>query len=855
MIAFTLALIMAVTACAYSNETAQSSISDSVAYQQLLALGIIEEGEAFSGGVTISRSDFVKLIVRLGGGDSWLVAENQQVFADVSLEYKNAAYIHAAYHLGYINGEANGNFNPDRPITVTEAAYLLVQLLNYTVLAEQKGGYPTGYLLKAHELGILRNTSNQLSDGLAVTEALDMVMIAAQASPLSLKSSGSAFSYTVDKTSTLLAERHDIYTARGIVDANHYTDLFAVKSELRRGFVSIDGKAYAVGDTNADGFLGYNAEVFYRQTEDGDYHEILHICEAKGRNTTLILNSKDIGEADGFTYAVEGQQNRTIRLSDTVKLIYNGKTTGFSPEKLKPEIGEVTFIDNNSDSFYDVVKVMSYETYMVSDVSVSTGFVSTVQDTRLFLGDNDNDYDILIMKDGKKANIKEVARDDILLYAESDGEGLNLKTVLASTRKHIGVITELSEMDITIDNRRYEASPQVLETVAVGMSGTFYIDALGRIAAIKGESKDVYGYLNQIRVDDGIGNKVHCRIFTENKNWVTLTMRDRLSFDGRSVRATEVANELGSEPGDYRQLITYRVNQQSEITTFNTAKAYDMFSEEEAQAMSNGSFRLSAGLFSRNYRTSLKSFEADFSVNDGTLFFIVPNQTDGVNEGGFSIVIGTSRLIGDTPYTVAAYDAGETHVAPVCVLYNPVSQNINSNSNIQSFMIVSGMAQSLDKNGNARNVLKVFSGGAKISLYLNDEDILDAIEGGLQKGDIIQALLNLEGEATSVSRLYSAAQGSRQTGIINAVYSAYTFVAAEVKAFDERRQQLVLRYDDGTYGVFGTTSGLRGVYLYDRERDILTVSSVSEITVGDYIYASFRYLQGREIIIFRDNET
>ena len=56
----------------------------------------------------------------------------------------------AAAAAGLINGDENGNFDPDGNITYTDGAKILLQALGYEPLADSMGGYPSGYYFTAN---------------------------------------------------------------------------------------------------------------------------------------------------------------------------------------------------------------------------------------------------------------------------------------------------------------------------------------------------------------------------------------------------------------------------------------------------------------------------------------------------------------------------------------------------------------------------------------------------------------------------------------------------------------------------------------------------------------------------------
>ena len=76
-------------------------------------------------------------------------------FGDVPASHWAAGYVAFASDRGIINGYGNGMFGPTDPVTYEQMAKMLVCAWGYGDMAEERGGYPDGYLDMALELGIL----------------------------------------------------------------------------------------------------------------------------------------------------------------------------------------------------------------------------------------------------------------------------------------------------------------------------------------------------------------------------------------------------------------------------------------------------------------------------------------------------------------------------------------------------------------------------------------------------------------------------------------------------------------------------------------------------------------------------
>ncbi len=135
---------------------------------------------------TITRAEAVKIICT-AANIAADVAEKIS-FPDVSEEHWAYKYICAAKANGIIDGDENGNFNPEAAITNEEIVKILVCLLGYNAYADANGGYPAGYTAAGTRFGITEglqldiNTSAIRNDvGIMICNALDIPLMVQKA--------------------------------------------------------------------------------------------------------------------------------------------------------------------------------------------------------------------------------------------------------------------------------------------------------------------------------------------------------------------------------------------------------------------------------------------------------------------------------------------------------------------------------------------------------------------------------------------------------------------------------------------------------------------------------------------------
>lgn len=109
----------------------------------------------------LDRGQFCKLAVLAGGyGDQLTVSAYQTVFDDVPAGHWAASYINLACSLGLVSGYGNGSFGPNDPVTLGQAAKVLLALLGYTT--EEVGPFfPEDYLTRAAALGLTEGMAQE----------------------------------------------------------------------------------------------------------------------------------------------------------------------------------------------------------------------------------------------------------------------------------------------------------------------------------------------------------------------------------------------------------------------------------------------------------------------------------------------------------------------------------------------------------------------------------------------------------------------------------------------------------------------------------------------------------------------
>lgn len=609
----------------------------------LKQLGIVtdSQNQPFDTAKTVTRGQFCKYAIRICGMENTGQTDKNTVFMDMESGRDDFYAVNTLYRLHILSGYGDGTFRPDEPILFEEAAAALMKLLGYDIYAQRDGGYPTGYLVAAKGSGLLKGV-NLRSGSKVIGE--DMVLLLFNALQVDLVSQNSfgGGSISLKKGGNFLSMIFDVYTGRGLVEENQYTGLHSAQTSVSEGYVSIDGSRYASGETGCDSYLGYRVTYFYRD-KDGD-PELVYVYADEKYNRTVSVDAQDIESAQQnvFRYVKDtGVQDKSyeIKYSGEIEVIYNGTLYPYYTDAdLMPEIGDVTFIDNDTDGTYEVVLVHSFVNFVVDSVSSVKSVIHLKKcDYALDLEPEGWEVEYRLQRDGVSISLEDLRENDVLTVAENKEK--TLYTIYVSNEILEGSIDQVEEERftwITVGEARYQVTGGLSYVPQVGDKGPFFLDYQGRVVGRDEKLSDrpQYGFLMGIRIGEGLDESISFKILTQ-EGMKIFEAPEKISLNGGAQRPSVEAVQdpillkNGLMDGDKKtvqQLITFEVNQKNQLTKLNT---YEDKSNETRRKNEDDEkeFTLDyrtpeAGLY---YRAgNARIFGAKYRVNAGTIIFKVP---------------------------------------------------------------------------------------------------------------------------------------------------------------------------------------------------------------------------------------
>ena len=710
--------------------------------QILSALKIMvgDENGEFRLDDTIIRSEVTKMAVHvLGLEDAAESAKGQTMFDDVSTDHWANGYINLAVSQGIIEGDGDGNFRPNAPITYAEAMTIMVRATGYTVSAEGKGGYPQGYIQVATSNGLTKNVQGSSAEEISRGNVAYLTTNALESRLMEQTGFGSGASYEItDKT--LLKDYLKVTKDSGQIIAIENTSLSG-SSNLGKNQIKIGDKIYDAA-YNMNDLLGYNVEYYVKEYKDGS-NELILAMPIKNKNNELIisadlfskLTTKNNNTAIEYYSSESSSKVSSAELDKNAILIYNGKYEDMDTSLLdmSDKSGSITLLDTNKDSKYDIAFVKSYENIVV-DSATSNKISDKYSETILKLDDN---VDYRITKGLEEISISDLNEYDVLsVYASLDGK---LYDIAVTSKKIEGRVSgKDSNGFIIIDGEKYKVAPNYTNTISVGTEGVFYLDIDGRIAATTAASNlsSNYGYLTRAYYSKNTDEKASFKIFTMDNKEVILEGTDKIKFNSvRNVSAEEVVNAINGENNSTSaQLITYAVNSDNKITAINTA-----VDNSSTGAVNNNKFTLNYSLSNAKFSKSLSKL-GNVKIDSETVVFDVSGDNSVRNADMFE---------DGQVYDALIYDMTDNYTAKAVV----VTKTQLSASADAPIAVVKEIMSASNSDDEQTDMLVALVDGKEVSVYAENKNVL--VKGGnkLEMGDSIQYKTNSDDEIVSVRLL------------------------------------------------------------------------------------------------------
>lgn len=693
---------------------------------------------------TIIRSEVTKMIVHALGLDSAAEsAYGTAKYDDVAADHWANGYISVATSQGLIEGDGDGNFRPNDTITYNEAMAIVVRATGYNIAAEEKGGYPTGYMTVGTSYGFTKNVQCAPNEKISRGNVAYLTTNALETKLMEQKGFGSNISYEVtDKT--LLKDVLKVEKLDGQITAVENTSL-TNGDGLNKNQIKIADKIYNTA-YNMNNLLGYNVTCYIQSYQSKDDEVILALPIASKNKSLRIdsesfsrLTTKSSNPAIEYFTGENNSKTSTAEIKSNATMIYNGKYTEFNKDllDLTDKAGYISLLDADKDGRYELVFVTNYENMVVESVSSSGRITDKYNAPSIKLDEN---VDFRIVLGSEDIEVSELQEWDVLSIAKSLDN--SLYTVIVTRNAVEGEITATeNENDVYIGDKLYKVAANYTASLSIGLNGKFYLDAEGKIAAVDTSSKlsSGYAYLATAYTNTNSDGLSYFKLFTKEGKTITVEGNSRVKFNGKSgIKPENVVSQLTEDGKTVKQLVTYATNSDGKLVTLDTAA-----DKSETGAIDTENFTKNLVLENTEYSATLSKL-GNVRIDNNTIIFNITDNSD-------DYTIEKKEMFEDgQKYNAVVYDMNEDHTAKVVVLTGS-AYTANAEAPLA---VVKKISVSTNSDGEQTNVLQALVDGKEISIFAEDENVL--VKNGSEKlstGDLIQYKTNSKGEIASIRLL------------------------------------------------------------------------------------------------------
>ncbi|NDO19755.1 S-layer homology domain-containing protein [Lachnospiraceae bacterium MD329] len=778
----------------------------------------------------VTRAEFSYYAVRLIKLQDY---NHSTYFYDVPDSHWAFESINALASTGVVSGYGDHLFMPDQKISSTEATTILLRLFGYS--SEYFGANRFNSL--AVELDLLKGFKG--SSVLTLEDMLILLRNALECNLCETKMGINKSYYIGDET--VLSKYYDSYFEKGVLSGASRISIYG--ESINDNTAIIDGVEYINNSETLIDYLGEDISFIYRENEREDTREILWFQSRNKNNDTITLGLKDDKEYDvsnnSLKYALESEnRTRTVRLASNITILYNGDVYDDINKALNAENYTVKLLKTNNSNAYNLAIVEEYFNVVVSGVSSEDECIyNSINGEKISLSDNDYDKVTIIDEGGNPTEFSSIVADDcVSVYRSASNRFIR---AVVSKQKITGVISSMSNSDnrktITIDGQVYEAYTDNVDlfSVKTGETVTLFLDINGYIAKIKKSTASINAaFLLNSWVDDA-GDTAWARLFTSTGDIIECEAINKLRINGNRVNgAQNVVNLLSN-----KQLVLYKLNKDNQLTQIDTVTANGNL--KQLTSFSEGAFKWGSG------RVNNKTI-----LSRDTIVFSIPNDLTNAKKEDFAIK-RFSDFVTDQNYNTASYTASDTDgAAEILVVKGKEWGTPDYNS---AMILVDDVNEAVDDDEELVYQICGNRGQSRVEVMTESRDVLKNVK--VEKGDLINIILNDKGTVKSVDVLYDENVTEQLTG--TNLYVQTRVITAYVNEMEDNIMKI--GYDSPlSYDEKWNCEGVP-VLIYDssRRKDPIQVGTTDDLrnleVTADYskILIQSYYAEPVQIIIYK----
>lgn len=746
----------------------ESKLIDSEKLGVLSAVGIITAFDDGTYGLNqnLTRADLAVYAARMFGYNEAETTENTY-FKDVPNYHWAASSIEKLVQRGIISPD--DEYRPDDNATVLEVIKVMVGLAGYDVLAKVKGGYPTGYLNVASQIGILKGFNGDGVDTCLRRTAFEIMFNTMTADVLEQTVYGSETGKYEKKGETMLSLYHDIYKTK-----NKVNGVWGISIDERpkpeKGYIRVGDREMAAGDIkNPESFLGHTVECYYRDNnnEAADEFTVVYI---KDDYKGIKINADDISGYSNYqlSYYNKNEKKRSLSIDSAAIVIKNGAV-----------------VSQNISGAFDI-KAGTIE--LVGNPPYKTVIINEIQN--VVCGSIDLTNSLIYAERGKipPIDVKEDRERTVRLHQDSGTEielsdishGELLNVIQSEDYVDISVSTQSLTVKIdsvSVDNKyaviksgdeEYKIILDVYTAKKINISPGKYVklqfNSLGIAANVEysdGGVTEKWGYVYRISAQKNFEYDITLKIYSSEQKIKMMKLANSVKMDGKKYNlnresdADKVLSRLNAP-----QIMVYKTNANDEIYSIDTAVKDENENENTLKR------DLEWGM--HNF-VPWTLFQPMSYVEESTMVLSVPGDDEigSAEETDFSIkpINDAIKYQWARDYKCEAYKFnGSSFICDVVVMDLSSNKKLSMDEAWNYVFVVDDVIHTVNSKGDVVTALDVCTreGAHAVYTMVDNKPMCDSrSETGnraVEKGDCVMAAFRTDTELLELQIMYDASE-------------------------------------------------------------------------------------------------
>ncbi|MBQ7794344.1 MAG: hypothetical protein IJ366_07495 [Clostridia bacterium] len=635
-----------------------------------------------------------------------------------------------------------------------------------------------------------------------------------------------------DDEDTIL-ERHDVIKIKGFLNGYQGVNVYAPKL-MDKDSVYIDGVEYEYTTDTGAAALGDNV-LAYAVRED---NAVIYL-ESNNQKENISFKLTDIENVSetGISYTLSDGTAKRVSLSDLDYIVYNGvRENNLSfLSALSEEDGTVKICRTEVNGRYNCVIVTKYDDFVTRATDSYEKIIYLKYDAGFegeeYISVEDED-EVFCTLDGIPWNPLELGNNVAISVVKNSVNGF--MTIVASTKRENTKVTEFDGDILYMGEKEYRLASSYREAMAegsaenivIGQNGVFYVTQTGFIAGYTNSTTEQFGYLRRIFRAEDTENTYQVTLFTQDAEWVTLTLKDKITLDGDiKVDSEEVLRRI-KENGAERNFVRFKQSNSGLVTFLDTIVDSSTEKTDEERIVFKSDYYGKV-----NWTAGFSMPNTEYRMDENTYVFAIPDNEELMEK--FNVVKGCVLPV-DSYVTLSYYSPDEFNVVSL-VKY---AGSLSSSSSVASQDVYIDRVQPVwnEELGETEYKLKVYifkSLGAKGKGTMEEQEYLmsDSVYqdySTVARGDMCTLSFYSDGTVSQIKTLVPK-------GVMPAPYDSsdsYTEIGCGTIAAVDPDTKMVLVDVNGEMRSFA----MRAIGIYDTAEDYFRNASAGELRVGDKIF-------------------